>query len=287
MTLQLSVFAQPTARMHLTDFADQGVRLIGPGDPAFAPLVAATVRGLEQSTTHGNPRQELNVGPIEPLTVVLMNDSSTAIVGYSIVWIGTDAMGQAQREPRIYMQPYALKHGFALGYDVKQRGGVLPPKGNKVVTPFGAFDDQTSMSMSLSDQDTAEFVAGFQGGRIEVQLDAVIFDDGTVIGPDTTHLMDTFGAYLAAKNDVLRYLMEPANMMNEVTSRFELLTKHILTRVHDGRSPEFRNKYEEWKEQFAFELNNVQKLAGDDAVRKYVSREYPRYVGVQPLIRQE
>jgi hypothetical protein len=282
LAIQLSTSAQSVTGMKLKDFAERGVRLIGSGDPEFSQLVGAALRGVDASAPHGDPTR---VGALEPLTVVLMNETSNAIIGYSIVWIGTDATGQEQREPRIHMQPYALKHGNTLGYDAKQRGGVLPPNCIKVLTPLGAFDEQSSISMSSSDQEMAEFAAGFQGSEPEVQLDAVIFDDGTVIGPDANHLMETFGAYLAAKNDVLGYLLEPTNMMNEISSQFELLTEHVSPRVHDGVSLNFREQYEKWKAQFAFELSSIQKVAGNGALGKYVSREYPVYIGVRPLRR--
>jgi hypothetical protein len=281
-------FAATINAMHVRvkDLPEAHIRLIGPGNPDLDQFLNFALHGLENpSQPTLSPAQEMNVEPLKPVMVVLANNSDAAIVAYSLVFSGQDALGQPLRMPTWHIQPYALRHGDTLGYDRKQPGGVIPPKRRKIVTPFGAFDEQTGITIFSNAQDAADFLAQFQGGKVEIELDAVILDDGSVIGPDTSDLVDSFTAALSAKQDLLEHLVDRHNLDAEIASRFTTLMCRPLPREHLVSSAEYSSQYANYKELFVNEFRDVQRLSGDDKLRLLVTLEYSRYMGVPQVKR--
>ena len=61
-----------------------------------------------------------------------------------------------------------------------------------------------------------------QASRITFKLDAVLLEDGTMLGPDTTHFLEAYSAGFAGEQEIVRYIVDSAAggvPRNEVTQR--------------------------------------------------------------------
>jgi hypothetical protein len=89
------------------------------------------------------------------------------------------------------------------------RPGSISPGGQRLVAPDMTLNSSIRHHRTIGQPEIAAIARVlplFSGGQLTIELDAVIFDDGEIVGPDSKHNADRFNAWLSADADVLKDL---------------------------------------------------------------------------------
>jgi hypothetical protein len=182
-----------TTDFQTKDFPEQGVRLIGPSNPAFAKL-AQLVTSDELSGTAMPP-------------VFLQNTSKQSIVGYRITWACIDKAGIADVRDKSKIISYVFLHGDkaeriqAMAGDV----GVIEPNSTWFISLDGPTRriQETGAGQGLMPGSYITPQISNQWSKLTISVDGVFFDDGTFVGPDTMALFNEEESELDARYEIL------------------------------------------------------------------------------------
>jgi len=205
----------------IEDLASDGVALISPADPSFDVLARPLI---------GNRVSDVALR-LKPMLTIVVNDSGRTIVSYSVVW----EVAQAGRGPDWYwghasfpnavcrdVVPGRDQDGFASG---NRRIHAL----DVVVHGWGDNDAYYDQFLPQFADRAQETVAGAIGLRI--RLDAVIFEDGTLIGEDTNGtLRSQFAACLGAKQARYGALLDALDEGRSLDDAFEHSDRMLFMR---------------------------------------------------------
>ncbi len=184
-----------TVPVTIRDLSSDGVRLISPDAPEFDALAAPLVGSRA-------PR----VLKMKPALVIVRNDSPRTIVAESLTWrVGRNVGGLVQRTNSQF--PEVIVGDTAIS---RSRKGVKPGEcqvvaAGCVVENLDAIDEMdTWIEHFVGERD--RMVADSTG--IAIELDAVIFDDGQLAGPDENGwLRGMFGSYVTEKQQWYRQIL--------------------------------------------------------------------------------
>lgn len=177
---------------NIKDLSEHGISLIAPSDPAL--------------TT--------NRKAFDPYSVVIRNDSSRAVVGYSIKWQcfdgKTEAVGRDESRDQVFSNILGVV--FMHGEESERKGvltrldGVIEPDSawlvspNSPAQPIGAIAD--GGNTEVIDAALDEIRAACPD--MTVTADGIFFDDGTFIGPDTTKFFSKVKTQMDVRFEILR-----------------------------------------------------------------------------------
>jgi hypothetical protein len=161
-----------------------GIDIIAPGDPRFDQEVRQIF----------GAKSEL-VKTLSPLLILIKNQSLHTIVAYSLEWDLMRGKNEVRRVS-IRMFPMAISGPEC---DLPHDRDILPGEewlvGEDI--DFGArIDDAGGADVDFSEtaKNQAEDLAGVTA--VKANIDAVIFDDGTLVGPDRHDLQGKFASYV-------------------------------------------------------------------------------------------
>jgi hypothetical protein len=156
---------------------------------------------------------------LKPCIVIVSNESSLVVVAYSVTFWFTFRSGESHRHSVHFKYPDAVANTAADAADngtgidsamalrARLRGREIRPGEQRVVgAGFELWPDAdvvTYRSSYLEMSETRKDLTALQ-----IELDAVIFDDGLLLGPDHAGLAEHFAEYVAAKQDVYRGMVE-------------------------------------------------------------------------------
>jgi hypothetical protein len=182
------------------------LELIAPADAGISVVVYDAARQPELARFFDTPEKARLVN----YSIVLKNESSKDIVGVAVRWVMTSRTGQS----RTTMQSFD-----SFGTSVAARQPVIPAGTELIATPNG-FQHVRVISRGglISGFSAAGGVSTFGFGRgqlvriddldlaqhVTAMVDTVIFEDGRVIGPDESHLVDYINAMDAALKTLVR-----------------------------------------------------------------------------------
>ena len=131
--------------------------------------------------------------PILPYTVVIKNNTDEEIIAYSVLWNCTDADGHFTRSRRT-----------VVNFSNLAPGANLIPHATEIVSMLSGLEAGGQRAdfatVSRIDKDAARFS---QQRDVNIALDAVLFADGSAIGPDAAHSIPRWKAWLDAEKEVL------------------------------------------------------------------------------------
>ena len=174
-----------------------GVDLISPTSARFDDLA----RPLIGERVAGTALQ------LKPLAVIVANRTSRTIVSLSLVWRVLDRRGRPHRNWQHASFPEVVCG------DARRRHepGLVP--GGLRVEAHGLVIHGWSGAEEYYDQYLGQFVDERnrllrRARALQIELNAVIFADGTLIGPDDDSMLtDLFSAYVRAKQECYRGLL--------------------------------------------------------------------------------
>jgi hypothetical protein len=257
--------------IRVTDLSDQGVRLIGPGDPLYQDTVAAF------EPTQSNPIVER----LLPYWVFLKNTGSRDVVAYRVrwEWIEPDGSLVIRDDERINFGALTSDPGFInAGYSVA-RDAI------RLITPFtssgegemsggisaiaGGTKDPTRIGEILQAAKSVDSFLDFivselmKCTQMRASLDGVVFDDGVFAGPDNTQ----FFAAVKASVDARRGLLNQIKLGRErghLTSRIlegvaEVAVTPNVTTLKTGA-----DYYSFYKKSVAEQIMHIRRAVGDE-----------------------
>lgn len=160
-------------------WANSGIELVSFSSPQSNQLASAAVGPSLSAIT-----------PFLPYSFILRNRTTHQIAAYSALWTSVDLLGGVHNSSFVFVNPFTLGGPEAiaagadrivtpvpgLGYDPLPGTATLATIQNRVLTKFG-------------------------GQRtVTVSLDAVVLEDGTLIGPDIRNA----GPHIQGKLDAIR-----------------------------------------------------------------------------------
>jgi len=137
-----------------------------------------------------------------PYMVVLTNKTDHDIVGLAVTWAPEGD------------QPYGVQ---SESFGSTTKTSIVPARGQAIVTPDGFLRSdfiQKGMAMLPKRPHPALEAAN----HITVNIDAIIFDDGLVLGPDKTGLVDNINARAIAISRVLETVRRATTDGQDVTA---------------------------------------------------------------------
>ena len=175
--------------------SDRRVTLLPAADPLFSTTVEKVFRGLT-SRSHFDD--------VRPLAALITNNSELPVRGYCIRWLLTNPDATIFDIPIFF---YSNARGRQL---ISGRHDIIKHGETRLVTPLFTINDSKLQQKSNSDFSTVFTSSKF--GRfladklssttgIDVQLDAVAFSDGVVIGRDDADFANRFRIILNAEHD--------------------------------------------------------------------------------------
>jgi hypothetical protein len=178
------------AAIEIADFPDEGVTLLPATDPHFDSQAQAILAG------NAAPLFEL-----KPLIVIVSNRNPRTVVAYTMSWTITMRNGISQTKFTQFMFPDAVagaRDGFSLlqGREIASGEQRLLGMGFEVWPP--EFAD------SYRDMGAGQLGAFAAVTALAIELDAVIFEDGLLLGPDRSLMAEHFIEYVHAKQTIYR-----------------------------------------------------------------------------------
>lgn len=189
----------------------EGVILISPESPDFD----ARVRSLL-------PKGAPVAFELKPCLAIVSNESARLVVAWSVTFWFTFSSGESSRHSTQFKYPDAVAgiaehprdHDAAVdaGVDLRARlrSREIRPGEQRIVGPgFELWPDEDVVTWRDFYLGMTEDCANPKDlTALQIELDAIIFDDGLLVGPDHSGLAEHFAEYLAAKQDVYRRLVQ-------------------------------------------------------------------------------
>ena len=173
----------------IEDFAAEGVTLTPATDGDFDARAQAILGG-----------QASPVLEVKPLLAIVANRNPRTVVAYTVAWTVTRRNQSSETTRTQFKFPDAVA-GTGNGLALLQGREIRPGEQRLVGMGFEVWPVEYVDSYRDYGSRNAELLGDVIS--LHIALDAVIFDDGSLLGPDESRLAEHFIAYVRAKQ--LRY----------------------------------------------------------------------------------
>ena len=212
LALASSLSASEQQMIVRNSLSSNGVNVIGWNSPDFDPLVKKLLSADAWA----------KVSDILPYSVIVANNTGKYIWGFTVVYSFPDKISPSGK-------PWTHRISPSTGGSA-ERSRMLEPGATFLITPvsdFLASADSKGMPVlqPLVDDGLDRMIADFQsrhqqGERITLDVDSVIFEDGTLEGPDSEQMLLRVNDRIRAERDVTA---EMANRHGDTLRKFLLL----------------------------------------------------------------
>jgi hypothetical protein len=258
-------------KMHIKDQPKHNLRLIGPSDPSFDERLRRELKGESNEV----------VDTLKPFSVFLENKGARTVVAYLIQWCFTKPDGSNEYYRKGVVNPQALMDGENVSPDLRRQSGQVEPD-SAIFLSLLSTAGSGILRREASPQEVEDFKEGKRldqrsslqrfgaqaekFGEITVSIDAAFFEDGTFVGPDTTHFFDQTQAVIDAKRDFLNELA--AGLSNSGRSRDSLYARLRETAIQPSDSIDSSSTpadyYNYFKKLSASEFLRMKDVQGED-----------------------
>jgi hypothetical protein len=255
-------------RMHMKDLAGHGLKLIDPSDPTFENRLTAEL-GAKAADQ------------VEPITVFLENKGNRTVVAYVIQWCLTKPDGTNKYYRKAVLNPEAFMGGTLLNEAAKQQSGQIEPNSSKLLSLI-ATDGSGILRVDLTPTEAEAAKKGKQPDRetlrkrvyqqlasysdITVSIDAAIFDDGTLVGPDTTGFFDRVNAVLDAKRNLLESIRNETLSNKDARDQFYKQLEQSISQAPGGLNSDSTSTdyYNYFRQLYVNEILRMKSIYGED-----------------------
>ncbi len=247
--------------LSLNDLADEGVTLISPETPGFDDLAR---RLMGERVAHIGLR-------LKPMLTIVANDSPQTIVSLSIVRRVTHEGGRTSTHWQHASFPEAVCGDVAISHapDALPSGSRRLDAPDLVLHGYGHGDPYYDQFLGQFVDRKDEMLDG--ASALTIDLNAVIFADGTLVGADDGHqLADLFSTYVRAKQDWYRGILDGLAAGQSVDEAFAAVRSFLDDQrrgMEAGRMTSyFSDPNALWKQQAAAEAASWRRKFPDDEV---------------------
>jgi hypothetical protein len=171
--------ATNSANISVAAFNTSGVALVPNGTPDFQLLLGALV-----------PSEILTViQPILPYSVFIKNESTKSIIAYTLSWATIDNDGEPFTDDRIVCDFISLKP-------------LLSPHSAALATFFGPLNPAAATDPQLRTEISEQAGTFKSKASVTISVEAVMFEDGTTVGVDSSRSVSQIVARLQAERDL-------------------------------------------------------------------------------------
>jgi hypothetical protein len=190
-------------------------------------LIPSNEKDFDLLLKSANPRSVSNLSCLKPFLVIIVNNDPRTIVAYSVHFSMTDTAGRLTRKLAQFLYPGALAWS-PLG--CLPRGREVWYQEQRVVNPEFEIDLSSNKEWRFSDWATAQATQFRSTQILELGLDSLIFEDGELIGPDTSGLAGHFATYCDARQIVYKQFQEDvqAGSVDQAFQGIERLRKRMI-----------------------------------------------------------
>ncbi len=175
LPLHIDAMAQPI--ITLESLGSDGVYLL-------PPTTSAAVRTLD-------PQRDDRLDVLLPYSPLIKNETTKQIIAYSVRWFCTNSNGKV-------LTPEVAIYDFSAFPSTTN----LPAGAQRLVSHIPGLGSRGPVYAQVGDQ-VSDLLALFGTQEtIVISLDAVVFDDGTTIGPDSKQWIARWKAHIDAERDV-------------------------------------------------------------------------------------
>jgi len=118
---------------------------------------------------------------------------------------------------------------------------------------------------------------------ITVSVDAALFDDGTFVGPNTTHYFERLQAQLGSKQDLVRQLMkqyQDGKKPDDIVSYVEAESTSLKQSAGSKQTPDptFDELYNSYREQYCDQILRIKEATNDAdrSLRQWIWLNVPK-----------
>ena len=260
-----------TAPVTVSGIERHGVSLVSPVDPSFdaiaRPLIGSRADRIFKMT---------------PMLVVVRNDAPCTIVALSLTWrVSKRVGGLVHRTNSVFPRVVCGDQAIA-----RARPGVRPGEAHAIAAAcvVEGLDDVPEpddwIEHFVEERDRA--VDG--ATAVAIELDAAVFDDGTLVGVNQdAWLSDLFGTYVAEKQEWYRTILaaiDAGQSLDEAYAPLRAFSAESLRRMAAARGMDSRERMRSiWRTQAASEAS--------DWLRRYPAADVPRLlrgVRLEPFV---
>jgi len=252
--------------LSLTDLDNEGVRLISPASPDFDDLARPL---MGERIAH--------IGlQLKPMLVIVANDSPQTIVSLSIVWRVTHEGGRTSRFWGHASFPETVCGDVLISHqpDAVPAGSRRLEANGIVLHGYGYFDEYYDQFLPQFVDRKNEDLAG--AVALDIDLNAVIFADGTMIGrDDESMLADLFSTYVRAKQDWYRGIttaLDAGLSVDEAFGGVRTFLEQSRVRHEQGMMvSDFEDPQAIWIEQAAAEAASWRRKCKDEDIPRLLT----------------
>jgi hypothetical protein len=243
----------------------EGLELMSPAVPEFDAAVRALFRGNSDELLR-----------LKPFLTILSNRCDRALVAYALKW----EVGQRAGKHVITAQH---KYPDAVAPAAPRRGNELCPGEQKIVAMSievncGRWGEPATEEFYLR-----QFIDWFteydDADALEISIDAAIFDDGEFVGPNESELDQDFRAYVDAKQDYYRMIIQGLDSgmhLDEALAPIEAIVRATAT----NPGMDSRDVRKMWQKTAAPEVRSWRVKYGDEAAPEI----YRRALRTEPFV---
>ena len=178
LALSLTAFAQKgVVHLRVQQTASQSLTLVKPTDPDFESTLDSYFPGLSLEDGYQQA--------IRPFLVILRNDSGLPAAAYAITWTARYESGWVRPLRNMFVnRPLMLR--LAMTY--------IPPEGVRLISPlFNVTPNEYGSHPNFAQMYPAEnYPSSNELASVDPNVDGVVYNDGTFIGADTTHILQRY-----------------------------------------------------------------------------------------------
>jgi len=186
-----------TPEITTTDLPNHGLLLVGANDQRFGSLFSATAP----------PSAAQALQEMQPYSVILKNSTNRKLVAYALKWKYLSVDGSSSERISRFTQVHEFKDGNTSRSSTQSARQSIGAGEQRILGPFfniGAGWHGSIPGAAILARQVSELSGKVQ---VAVSLDAAIFEDGELCGPNSTALDVIVSATLAAQNDVYHEIL--------------------------------------------------------------------------------
>jgi hypothetical protein len=244
-------------------FDEDGVLIIPPTHPDFDALARPLIGRVA------------DVGlQLKPMLAIVSNESQQTVVSYSKTWTARYSDGRTSRIRSHTSFPETVCGDILIARDPE----ALPP-GAKRIEAANLVIQGYAQSEPYYDQFLGQFIVEkdqmlAHAKALSIELDAVIFADGTVVGTDQDHwLTGLFSEYVSEKQAWYREILSRLDAGASVEDAYAPLRVFQQERSADIRTPQPGHRHLQlWKTQAAADAQRWRRTFSDDELPQLLKR---------------
>jgi hypothetical protein len=230
----------------VTEFNGSGISVIPNGSFEFNSFV----------TTSLAPSAATQIQRLLPYSILLKNTSEQAIIAYTFSWTSVDSTGQPSTSYQTVCDDITLK-------------GLILPQSADIVTSLGPANVAVIQPARLATE--ALF---FQTQRsVTIALEAVMFQDGSVIGRDGGLSVPQIKAVLRSEYDLYKSVLTSADP-NSLVSKLQQLSDTLKPGGNLDLTDPFQGWYGFYSARLASRLLKIASDKGVEAMLAFVQTTF-------------